>query len=624
MAAVSERLGGIGARTSSETGIWSWITTVDHKRIGLLYIFTACVFFLCGGIEAFMMRLQLAQPNGHVVSQSLFNELFTMHGLTMIFLAVMPVSIGFINFIVPLQLGARDVAFPRLNALSYWLFLAGGLFLNSSWLLGGAPNAGWFNYSPISAVQFNPGHGIDFYAIGLQLAGIGTLLSGVNFLVTILNMRAPGMSLMKMPMFCWTTLVTSVLILFAFPVFTVNLFLLMLDRLFNTGFFNVAAGGYPLLWSQLFWVFGHPEVYILILPAFGVISEVVPTMARKPLFGYTSMVFATLVIGLLAFMVWSHHMFTMGFGATVNSVFALSTMTIAVPTGVKIFNWMGTMWGGRLRMTTSMLYVFGFLICFVIGGLSGVMLASAPADFQYNDSYFVVAHIHYVLIGGSLFAVLAAAYYWFPKMSGRFLDETLGRVNFWLVFIGFNVTFFPFHILGLLGMPRRVSTYPANLGLHFWNTVSTIGVFILASGFIVFAYNLFQSMAAGRESSADPWDGRTLEWAISSPPPVYNFARVPHVFSRDAWWTAKQENNGKLVPAEEHHHGDGVPGRIHMPSPTALPVLIAAGLTVAGYGTLYKVSWVLAIGIVIAFYGIYRSMFEVDKGIFVEPKGETE
>ncbi|HVB11394.1 MAG TPA: cbb3-type cytochrome c oxidase subunit I, partial [Bacillota bacterium] len=419
----------------STNGLWSWLTTVDHKRIGIMYLYASLIFFLFGGIEAFLMRLQLMRPDQHVVSFDLFNQLFTMHGLTMIFLAVMPLSIGFINFVMPLQIGARDVAFPRLNAVSLWLFLGGGLLLYSSWFLGGAPNAGWYNYAPINTGgALNPGLdslGIDFYVIGLQIAGIGTLLSGINFTATILSLRAPGMTAMRMPLFIWTTLITSILIIFAFPPFTANLALLMFDRFFGSGFFDATKGGNALLWQQLFWIFGHPEVYILIMPAFGIISEVIPTHSRKPLFGYSTMVFAIVVIAFMAFMVWSHHMFTVGMGPLVNSVFAATSMAIAVPTGVKIFSWIATMWGGRIRYTTAMLYAIGFLFCFVIGGMSGVMLAVPPADYQFNDSYFLVAHIHYVLIGGSLFALFAGTYYWFPKMTGRYLSERIGKLNFW-------------------------------------------------------------------------------------------------------------------------------------------------------------------------------------------------
>ena len=635
------------------SGLWTWLTTVDHKKIGIMYLWASLVFFCFGGIEAFLIRLQLMRPNSHVVSSALFNQLFTMHGLTMIFLAVMPLSIGFINFVMPLQLGARDVAYPRLNAVSLWLFIAGGLMLYSSWFLGGAPNAGWYNYAPINignAINgLNPGPdqlGLTFYALGLQIAGIGTLLSGINFTATILTMRAPGMTAMRMPMFVWTTLITSILIVFAFPPFTANLALLMFDRVFGSSFFNPTGGGNALLWQQLFWIFGHPEVYILILPAFGIISEVIPTYSRKPLFGYSTMVFATIVIAFMAFMVWSHHMFTTGMGALVNSIFAATSMAIAVPTGVKIFNWIATIWGGRVRYTTAMLYAVGFLFCFVIGGMSGVMLASAPADYQYNDSYFLVAHIHYVLIGGALFALFAGAYYWFPKMTGRLMSEKLGRWNFWLVLIGFNVTFFPMHFLGLLGMPRRVATYPSNLGLDFWNFVSTMGVFILAAGILVFIWNLKVSLRSGEPCGADPWDARTLEWATASPPPEYNFAETPLVRGRDALWVEKQHGDGRMIAAQvqgAHAHGEGhgeghgpgpgddqaAPGGhsrphlVHMPSPTPLPLIIGIAAPIAGYATMYHVWWLAILGVLLAFYGVFRLMYDRDDGYYVEPKGDA-
>ncbi len=630
----------LARRTAAEYGIWSWLTTVDHKRIGIMYLVSATIFFIFGGTEAFLMRLQLMRPENHIVSFQLFNQLFTMHGITMIFLAVMPLLIGYINVVMPLQIGARDVAYPRLNAVSLWLFFAGGLMLYSSWFLGGAPNAGWYNYAPINTGGvLNPGSdtlGISFYVLGLQIAGIGTLLSGINFTATILNLRAPGMSLMRMPLFVWTVLITSILIVFAFPPFTANLGLLMFDRLFNTGFFDPSKGGNALLWQQLFWIFGHPEVYILIMPAFGMISEVVPTFSRKPLFGYTTMVFAIIVIAFLAFMVWSHHMFTTGMGAVVNSVFAATSMAIAVPTGVKIFNWIATMWGGRIRYTTSMLFAIGFLFCFVIGGMSGVMLAAAPADYQFNDSYFLVAHIHYVLIGGSLFALFAGTYYWFPKMTGRLLSERLGKLNFWIVLIGFNVTFFPMHFLGIDGMPRRVATYPPGLGLSFWNFVSTIGVFILTAGILIFLYNLRDSLRNGEIAGPDPWDARTLEWSIPSPAPEYNFAQIPLVRGRDALWVEKQHGDGRMLPAqivEQHgdhdaddhdahqHHADR--HLVHMPSPTPLPLILGAGAMVAGYAGLYRVWWLAILALVACFYGIFRLMYDRDPGYYVEPKGDV-
>ena len=627
MAAVSERLqhSGTRPRPGEQNGIWAWLTTVDHKRIGIMYLLAACVFLGLGGIEAFMMRLQLAVPNNNLVSAGTFNELFTMHGLTMIFLAVMPLAAGFMNYLLPLQIGARDVAFPRLNALSLWLFLAGGIILYTSWFTGNAPNAGWFNYAPLNSPPYS-GTGIDYYVIGLNLAGLGSLISGINFLTTIVQMRAPGMHPMRLPMFVWTTVVTSLLLIFAMPAFTADLILLMFDRFFGTGFFNPAVGGNALLWQQLFWIFGHPEVYILIMPAFGIISEVVPTFSRKPLFGYASMVFAVMAIGFMSFMVWSHHMFADGYGPVVNSVFAITSMLISVPTGVKIFNWLATMWGGRIRFTTAMMFATAFVATFTIGGFSGVMLASAPADLQYNDSYFVVAHIHYVLVGGALMALFAAGYYWYPKMTGRLLSEAIGKWNFWLVFIGFNVTFFPFHLLGILGMPRRIFTYAANLGLDTWNYVATVGVFILAVGIMLYLVNLLWAWRNGAPAGGDPWDARTLEWATSSPPPVYNFATIPLVRGRDPLWVEKRTGNGQMIPVDtagadegSGHHGN----KVHIPSPSALPLFLTLALTLAAYATLFHV-WLLAgLGMLLMFFCLFRWMFDKDPGILVDPEGDA-
>lgn len=599
-------------------GLWSWLTTVDHKRIGLMYMMWAALWFGVGGAEAFMIRLQLRVPNNHFVSAALYNQLFTMHGITMIFFAVMPMLAGFMNLIVPLQIGARDVAFPRLNALSLWLFVCAGLMLNSSWFLGGAPDAGWFNYVPISELKYSPGLGVTFYDLAIQIAGVSTLLTGINFMVTILNMRAPGMRLLRMPLFTWTALTTTILIIFAFPPLTVNLFLQTFDRVFNAQFFTVSTGGSPLLWANLFWVFGHPEVYILILPAFGVISEVIPTFSRKPLFGYTVMVLSTLVIGFLAFMVWVHHMFDLGYGPWINSIFALTSMLIAVPTGVKVFNWLATMWGGQVRMTVAMHWVIGFLICFVVGGMSGVMLAVAPADLQFNNSYFVVAHFHYVLIGGSLFALFAGIYYWLPKFTGRLLSEKAGKWHFWLVFIGFNVTFFPMHFLGFMGMPRRIFTYAPGLGLTFWNEVATYGVFILAAGMIVGVANVVWSLAKGQKAVADPWDGRTMEWAIPTPPPEYNFAEIPLVRGRDAFWIEKQYGTGRMLPAPLAEDPHAPRGKIHMPTPTVLPLCLALAITLAGYGLVYGSLATSVIGFAAVAVTLQRSMFAVDQGIFVE------
>jgi len=593
---------GLMRRPTEPQGVWSWITTVDHKRIGILYGVTAFIFFLAGGIEALLLRLQLAKPNGTVLGAAAYNEVFTMHGTTMVFLVVMPLSAAFFNFMMPLQIGARDVAFPRLNAFSYWAFLFGGLFLYSSFLLGGAPDGGWFGYAPNTSIVFSPGHGIDFWVFGLQILGIASTVSAVNFIVTMLNMRAPGMTLMRMPIFSWMTLISSFLILFAMPVITVALFLLAFDRNFGANFFNPAAGGDPVLWQHLFWIFGHPEVYILILPAMGMVSEVLPVFSRKPLFGYPVMVFSGIAIGFMGWGVWVHHMFSVGLGPVAVSAFSLSTMFIAVPTGVKIFNWIATTWKGSLKLSTPMLFAMGFVAMFTIGGLSGVTHAVAPHDRQQTDTYYVVAHFHYVLFGGALFGIMAGIYYWWPKIFGTMLNERLGKLNFWTWFLGFNMAFGPMHILGLQGMPRRIYTYDDSLGLNVWNMVSTVGAFIIAFSVSVFMFNIWHSHKRNRvQAPGDPWDARTLEWSISSPPPHYNFAEIPTVHALDEFWHRKytEDDDGRPVrvagspgsegdDAAHDDHGDDDHGHgIHMPSPSYFPLVAAFGLPVMGYGMVY-------------------------------------
>jgi cytochrome c oxidase subunit 1 len=590
---------------ADKTGLWSWITTVDHKRIGILYGATAFAFFLMGGIEALLIRMQLAQPNQHLVSPETYNQLFTMHGTTMIFLGVMPLSAMFFNFMIPLMIGARDVAFPRLNAMSYWVFLFGGLMLNASWLFHAAPDQGWFGYANLTEKQYSPGANVDFWIVGLQVLGIASLAAAVNFFVTIINLRAKGMRLMRMPIFVWMSLITQVLLLLAFPVITVALVMLLMDRAFGTHFFLPAGGGDPILWQHLFWVFGHPEVYILILPAFGIVSEVLPVFSRKPLFGYAAMVFSGCFIAFLGFGVWSHHMFSTGMGPFADTFFSLVTMLIAVPTGVKIFNWIGTIWGGQLHFKTPMLFALGFVAMFIMGGLSGVMHASPPADLQQTDTYFVVAHFHYVLFGGSIFALTAGAYYWFPKMFGKMLDEGLGKVHFWLMLIGFNLTFFPMHIVGLNGMPRRVYTYPAENNFGFWNMVETVGAFTLAVGFLVFIYNIWKTAKSGEKAKADPWNGATLEWAIASPPPEFNFAELPVVEGRDPLWEWKRAKGG-MLPEPAYHSGQG----IHMPNPSYWPIVTALGIAVFFCGFLVGFPYVNIAGFLLTFIGIYSWAFE--------------
>ncbi len=560
------------AAHAEKSGLWSWLTTVDHKKIGIMYGASAFLFFLIGGIEALLIRVQLAKPDNNFLSPELYNQLFTMHGTSMIFLAVMPLSAMYFNFFIPLHIGARDVAFPRLNAFSLWVFILGGLFLNASFLFGAAPNGGWFGYANLSSKQYSPGLNMDFWVIGLQVLGVASLAAGVNFFVTILNLRAPGMSLMRMPMFVWMSFITQVLVLLSFPVITVALILLMFDRLFGTHFYVPSGGGDPLFWQHLFWVFGHPEVYILILPSFGIISEILPVFSRKPLFGYAAMVFSGCFIAFLGFGVWSHHMFATGMGPVADTVFSLMTMLIAIPTGVKIFNWLGTTWGGSLQFRTPFYFAMGFIAMFIMGGLSGVMHSTAPADLQQTDSYFVVAHFHYVLFGGAIFALTAGAYYWWPKMFGRLLDEGLGKLHFWLMLIGFNLTFFPMHIVGLHGMPRRVYTYPAGLGFEAMNQLETVGAFVLALSILVFMVNVAKTWAAPATAPADPWNGATLEWAIPSPPPEYNFAEIPAVHGRDAYWEMKRGG----APALRQYTGPGE--HIHLPNPSFWPLLAAVGV----------------------------------------------
>jgi len=589
----------------AKTGLWSWITTVDHKRIGILYGATAFLFFLIGGLEALLLRIQLGSPNNTFLSPETYNQLFTMHGTTMIFLAVMPISAMYFNFMIPLQIGARDVAFPRLNAFSYWVFLAGGLFINISFLFHAAPNAGWFGYANLTTKPYSPGPNVDFWVIGLQTLGIASLAAAVNFFVTIINLRGPGMKLMRMPMFVWMSFITQILLLLAFPVITVALIMLMFDRVFHTMFFTVAGGGDPQLWQHLFWVFGHPEVYILILPAFGIVSEILPVFSRKPLFGYAAMVFSGAFIAFLGFGVWAHHMFATGMGPIADSFFAISTMLIAVPTGVKIFNWIGTIWGGSIQLKTPMYFALAFIAMFIMGGLSGVMHASPPADLQQTDTYFVVAHFHYVLFGGSIFALTAGAYYWFPKMFGKMLSEKLGKVHFWLMLIGFNLTFMPMHFVGLNGMPRRVYTYPAGLGFELLNRLETIGAFILAISMLVFVYNLWRSLRNPVPAPADPWNGATLEWSIPSPPQEFNFAEIPTVHSRDPLWETKRARGGPLPEPALASGKD-----IHMPNPSFWPLVTAIGVITTLTGFLVGFPYVNLVGAAILLTGIFSWAFE--------------
>jgi cytochrome c oxidase subunit I len=526
--------------------IHEWVTTVDHKRLGLLYIAYALVFLIVGGIEATVLRLQLIRPHNNLVSPQVFNRMFTMHGTTMIFFVVMPMLFGFANYLIPLMIGARDMAFPRLNAFSFWVTAFGGLLLyfslvgaNGLYGAGNAPDVGWFAYAPLTSQTFSPGHSTDFWILALLVSGFGSIGTAINILATILCMRCPGMSLGKMPLFAWLYLVTAALVVLAISPLTAAQIMLLVDRYLGGHFFDTQAGGSAVIWMHFFWIFGHPEVYVLVLPAFAFASEIIPVFSRKPIFGYSVMVAATVAIGFISMSVWAHHMFTVGMGAGANTFFVLSTMAIAVPTGIKIFNWLATMWGGKIEFKTPMLFCVGFLFQFLIAGLTGIMLSCAPFDWQLGNSYFVVAHFHYVIVGGILFTTFAAMYYWFPKMTGRMYSERLGQLHFWLFLIGFHLTFDFMHIPGLLGMPRRIYTYEPGRGWDSWNLIVTVGVFFQAAAILVLFVNLLWSYSRGAHAGGDPWDAWTLEWSVPSPPPTYNFASIPTIRSRRPLWDLK-------------------------------------------------------------------------------------
>lgn len=519
----------------TKPGLYGWLSTVDHKEVGIRYIVTAFIFLILGGLEALVMRIQLAQPGMDVLTPEQYNELFSMHGITMIFLYALPILSGFSNYLFPLLLGARDMAFPRMNAFSYWVYLASGIFLYGSFFTGAMPNNGWFNYAPYSLEQFNPGPAMDFYALGMIFLGISTSVGAANFVVTAMRMRAPGMALHRLPIMIWSTTTISVGILLATPAVSLAFFLLWLDRQFGTHFYTSGVGQ-PLLWQHLFWIFAHPWVYIIVLPAMGMVSIGLPTFCRRPLVGYSMVVLGTITTMVLGFGVWVHHMFATGIPYLALSFFGGASFVITIPSAVAVFAWIGTIWLGRPYITTAFLYFAAFISMFVIGGVSGVMTAAVPADLQLHDTYFVVAHIHYVLIGINLFGVLAGLYYWFPKMTGRLLSERLGRWNFWTVLIGFNLAFLPMHWTGLLGMPRRIFTYDDGLGWETVNLVTSIGAFVLAVGILLLLINVFISLKRGAPAGPNPWDAPTLEWATPSPPPPYNFALVPTVASRHPLW----------------------------------------------------------------------------------------
>ena len=613
----AERPLGVLTRPQANGSWKDWVSTVDHKKIGIMYGVAAMFFFLLGGLEALLIRTQLAFPESGFLSADVYNQIFTMHGVTMIFLFVMPFAAAFANYLIPLQIGARDVAFPRLNALSFWVWLSGAIFLNTSWIVGGGgADCGWFCYSPNSGITFSPTNGVDFYAIGLLITGIASLVSAVNLAVTCLNMRAPGMSLFRMPVLTWMLLVTQFLLAFALPVITVALLLLLFDRQFDSQFFDPEAGADPLLWQHLFWIFGHPEVYIIILPSFGIISEVIPAFSRKPIFGYSFMVFSGIAIGFMGWGVWAHHMFVSGIGPISVFAFSMATMFIAVPTGVKILNWLATMWGGKLNFSTAMLFAVGTVTMFTIGGLSGVTHSLAPADTQQTDTYYIVAHFHYVIFGGGVLGLFAGVYFWWPKVFGHLLDERRGKIHFWTMLIGFNLTFGPMHVLGLQGMSRRINTYSSGFGFEFWNLVATIGSYILGASVLVFLWNVYKSKKEAPNLPApgpDPWDARSLEWSIPSPTPEHNFDEIPVVESQDDWWFRKYniEDDGSVVrisSAEDAaQKGDAV--GVHLPSPSFWPLVLAIGLPLIGYGVIFNL-WLCVVGGLLTGGAIYAWVLE--------------
>ena len=598
----------------TEPGLLGWFSTVDHKKIGLRYIVTAFVFLALGGVEALIMRLQLARPNETLLTPEQYDQLFSTHGMTMIFLYALPILSGFSNYLWPLLLGARDMAFPRLNALSYWLYVASGIFMYVGFAMGAGPNDGWFNYVPLASKEFNPGLNMDFYALGMIFLGISTTVGAANFIATFLRLRAPGMSINRVPVMIWGTLTASVANLLVVPSVSLAFFLLWLDRNFGTHFFDVSSGGQPLLWQHLFWIFAHPWVYAVVLPAMGMVSDGLPVFCRRPLVGYTPVVLSTLATMALGFGVWVHHMFATGLPSLALSFFSGVSIIIAIPSAVAVFAWTLTIWLGRPVFTTAFLFFSSMIVLFVIGGVSGFMTGSVPVDWQLTDTYFVVAHIHYVLIGINLFPVIGALYFWFPKFTGRLLDERLGIANFWTMFIGFNVAFLPMHLTGLWGMPRRVYTYPAHMGWDTLNMISSVGAFIFAIGVLLTFVNVVTSLRWGRLAGANPWNAATLEWSVPSPPPSYNFAVIPIVASRHPLWEAQLDesptrtslDDGLLLADGRETIGttplDGRPDLIlKMPYDSLAPVLLALGAAAFFTGLLIHL-WPLAVlgGLVIA------------------------
>ncbi len=661
MTATAERPAtSIFRRPKSTTGLWSWVTTVDHKKIGIMYGYAAFFFFVLGGLEALLLRIQLAQANSEFLTAGAYNAIFTMHGTTMIFLFVMPASAAFMNYMLPLLIGARDVAFPRLNALSWWIFFFGAIFLYSTFFFGtslppigpdgipgnlaagggpgsfnwlaSSPDGGWFGYQPNAGPLYSPGTAMDYWAGGLQIIGLSSLVSSINFIVTTFNMRARGMRLLRMPVFAWMTTIVAFLLLFSLPIIAVALFMVTTDRQFGSLFFAADAGGDPILWQHLFWLFGHPEVYILILPAMGIVSEVFPVFSRKPLFGYSAVVFAGAAIAFLGFGVWAHHMFSSGITPVAQAAFGLATMTIAIPTGIKIFNWLGTMWGGRLRLNSAMLFAMGFIAMFTIGGLSGVTHSVVPSDWQQTDTYYIVAHFHYVIFGGAVFGLFAGLYYWFPKYSGRLLNEGLGKLHYWLMFIGFNLTFAPMHWLGMQGMVRRTWKYAPEMGLDSWNMVVTVGAFIIALSILVFMVNWAMSRRRGELSGMDPWDARTIEWMIPNPTPEHNFTNPPEVTSLDHFWHVKYSEDADGRPVRRPEADELVarldeegrnPGKtIHLPNPSYYPFFTALGIPVIFYGIIYHTSAAGKALIVIGAIIVLASLIGWGMEPVEEPHGE--
>ncbi|HLX30505.1 MAG TPA: cytochrome c oxidase subunit I [Casimicrobiaceae bacterium] len=597
-------------------GLIGWISSVDHKEIGKRYLVTAFLFLIMGGIEAAVMRAQLIRPNQALLSPEAYNQLFTMHGVTMIFLYAMPVLSGFSNYLWPLMLGSRDMAFPRLNAFSYWTFLFAGIFIYASFIVGQAPDAGWFNYVPYTSREYNAGPNIDDYALGMVLFGVSQTVGGVNFIVTLFRTRAPGMSINRVPMMVWGTLTASVGNLFAIPAVSLAFFLLWLDRQFGTHFYDVTGGGQPLLWQHLFWMFGHPWVYAIVLPAMGIVSDALPVFCRRPLVGYTAVALATVTTMILGFGVWVHHMFATGLPPLSLSFFSAASMTIVIPSAVAVFAWIATIWTGRPVNKTAFLFFAGFVFVFVVGGVSGFMTAAVPLDWQLTDTYFIVGHIHYVLIGINVFPVVGGIYYWFPKMTGKLLNETLGRWNFWLMFIGFNVGFFPMHIAGLLGMPRRIYTYPDGMGWNTVNLITSLGAYLFAIGVLLFVINVFRSARFGRIAGPNPWDAPGLEWTTPSPPLSYNFAVIPTIGSRYPLWEDRLEHGpsdsyverGYLLNRRRETIGttalDAEPDVVlEMPNDTVAPFIVGLALVGIICGALFHAWWAVVAFVVVTLAG---------------------